>query len=171
MCVYSNESVLPACQGARPIAETPRVQECGIRSVSVVGVVFLGSDAPCDAWPTMNPRVVGLFPGNQRHPPGPAPVHGRAGQLGQREVLLQGVGTRVHAPPLARAHLLRGGRSGMKQCRQIFSALCGFSAWESSGPAMAWVPLGFLFRELAFPIFWGYPSPPSWLLWGSAPCE
>ena len=77
MCVYSNESVLSACLGARPVAEMPRVQECGIRSVSVVGVVFLGSDAPVMPGPTMNPRVVGFFPGNQRHPPGPAAMHER----------------------------------------------------------------------------------------------
>ena len=90
-----------------------------------------------------------------------------AGQLGQRAVL-QGVGTMrpCRSPALAAWWL-----SGRKQPRRIFSTLCSLSAREPSGLAMAWVPAGFLFRELAFPIFWGYPSPPSWLLWGRGPCE
>ena len=67
VCVHSYESVLPACQGARPVAEMPRVWECGIRSASIVGVLFLGSDAPCDAWSHRESTSCWPFPGNHRH--------------------------------------------------------------------------------------------------------
>lgn len=70
VCVHSNESVLPACQEPG-LLQKHQVWESGIRSASVVGAVFLGRDALCDAWSHHESMSCWPFPGSHRHP-GPA---------------------------------------------------------------------------------------------------
>lgn len=96
--------------------------------------------------------------------------------MGKSRALLQGA---PHKAPVAlhgSEPPLHGGSSGLEQrrCGDFFPSSDSFSAQEPSSLAMAWVPLGFLFGELAFPSLEGItlrpPSQQSSAL-GGGPCE
>ena len=109
----------------------PRVWECGIRSASVVGMVFLGSGAPCDAWSHHESMSCWPFPGNHRHPPGPALTHERFSAFLANAALCSPVGPVVlpAAPPIP-----AGGHPGTYRgwATRRVSFLCSLSALRTA---------------------------------------